>query len=75
MEHAMTKKALDTWGGVGSLLAGVACVYFAQQHNAGETMWKVFMGFCVLLVLNGTAMILWANRSKKTGDEKRNPGS
>jgi len=67
MEQAMTKKTLDTWGGVGSILAGIVCVYFAQEHHRSEPIWKVFMGLCVLLVLNGIAMILYAWRSKASG--------
>lgn len=71
MVHAMTKRQLDMWGGVGSILAGVVCVYFAQQHGSDESIWKVFMGLCVLLVLNGIAMILWANRPHKTEGSNR----
>jgi len=71
MEHAMTKRQLDMWGGVGSIVAGVVCVYFAQQHGSDESIWKLFMGLCVLLVLNGIAMILWANRPNKTDDPNR----
>ena len=67
MEHAMTKRTLDTWGGVGSIIAGVVCVYFAQQHHHGETIWKVFMGLCLLLLLNGISMIVYAWRAKGPG--------
>ena len=74
MEHAMTKKTLDMWGGVGSILAGVVCVYFAQQHDPDEMIWKVFMGFCVLLVLNGVAMIVWANWPGKTSGTDSSSG-
>jgi hypothetical protein len=71
MVHAMTKRQLDIWGGVGSILGGAVCVYFAQQHGSDESIWKVFMGLCVLLVLNGIAMMLWANRPHKTDDPNR----
>jgi len=61
---AMAKKTLDTWGGVGSMLLGVACVYFASEHNHHESIWKVFMGMCGLLLLNGVAMIVHAQKAK-----------
>ena len=71
MAHAMTKRQLDMWGGVGSILAGAVCVYFAQQHGPDESIYKLFMGLCVLLVLNGIAMIVWANRPRKSNDPDR----
>ena len=71
MDHIMTKRQLDMWGGVGSVIAGIVCVYFAQQHGSDESIYKVFMGMCVLLVLNGIAMILWANRPRRSNDSNR----
>jgi hypothetical protein len=68
MEYAMTKKALDRWGGVGSIFAGIVCIWFAQQHHEHESIWKVWVGMCVLLMLNGMAMIVHAQRAK---DEPR----
>ncbi len=64
MNVSMTKKTLDTWGGVGSILCGLVCVWFAMAHNEQESIWKVWVGFSVLLVLNGIAMILHARRAK-----------
>jgi putative Mn2+ efflux pump MntP len=61
----MTKRTLDTFGGVGSILGGLMCVWFAQQHHQHEGIWKVWIGFCVFLVLNGIAMILYAHRPKR----------
>jgi hypothetical protein len=66
MEMSMTKKTLDTWGGVGSILCGLVCVWFSMSHNQHESMWKVWVGFSVLLVLNGLAMILYAQRGKRS---------
>jgi uncharacterized protein YjeT (DUF2065 family) len=64
MEHVMTKRTLDKFGGIGSMLCGLVCVYFAQQHDSSEPIWKIYMGFCVLLVLNGIAMVLYSMRPK-----------
>ena len=58
MEQVMHKRTLDAWGGVGSILCGIVCLWFAQQHNENEGIWKVWIGFCVLLMLNGIAMII-----------------
>ena len=60
----MTKKTLDTWGGIGSICGSLICVWFAMGHHMHESIWKVWVGFSVLLVLNGIAMILHARRDK-----------
>lgn len=65
MEFGITKKTLDTWGGVGSMLMGLVCIYFASEHSHHESIWKVFMGMCLLLMLNGVAMIVYAQRAKR----------
>jgi uncharacterized protein YjeT (DUF2065 family) len=67
MEQVMTKNQLDKWGGVGSVAAGVMCVWFAQRHDPNDYMWKVWLVMCVLLVLNGIAMLVYANRPKGPG--------
>ena len=67
MDSTMTKRTLDTWGGVGSIFASLVCIYFASEHNQHESIWKVWVGFCVLLMLNGMAMILTAQRAKRAG--------
>ncbi len=71
MVHAMTKRQLDMWGGVGSIVCGMVCVYFAQQHGSDESIWKVYVGLCVLLTLNGIAMMVWANRPHKPTETNR----
>ncbi len=63
MEQTMNKRTLDALGGVGSILCGIVCLWFAQQHSEQESIWKVWMGFFVLLVLNGIAMIIHSRRS------------
>jgi len=66
MEYAMTKRTLDTFGGVGSMLASLVCIRFAMMHHENESIWKVWVAFAVLLLLNGIAMVLYARRSKRT---------
>ena len=63
----MNKKTLDVWGGMGSLLASLLCLYFAQTHDVYESMWKVWIVFCVLLALNGLAMLIYASRATRDG--------
>ncbi len=60
----MTKRTLDTFGGIGSIGMALVCVWFAMEHRIHESIWKVWVGFSVLLVLNGIAMILHARRVK-----------
>jgi len=60
----MEKRTLDKWGGVGSISAGVCCVWLAMQHHPDENMYKVWLITCVVLVLNGIAMLIYANRPK-----------
>jgi hypothetical protein len=67
MEHAMDKKTLDKWGGVGSMLGGVFCVWLAMQHNQHEQMWTVWLITSAVLVLNGIAMLVYSQRSKGSG--------
>ena len=58
----MNKKTLDVSGGVGSLVASLLCIYFAQSHDVHDSMWTVWIVFCVLLALNGVAMLIHALR-------------
>ncbi len=58
----MTKNTLDRTGGVGSILAGFMCLWFANQHHHWESIWKVWVGMCVLLVANGILMLIHASR-------------
>jgi hypothetical protein len=58
----MSKKTLDTWGGVGCIAAGFVCIYFASLHSYHESIWKVWIVFSVLLVGNGIAMFVHAKR-------------
>ena len=67
MEQLMTKSQLDKWGGVGSVGAGAMCIWFALRHDPNDYMWKVWWLMCVLLVLNGIAMLVYAMRTKGPG--------
>jgi hypothetical protein len=58
----MTKRSLDRVGGVGSILAGGMCVWFADQHHRWESIWNVWVGMAVFLVLNGILMLVHASR-------------
>jgi hypothetical protein len=58
----MTKNSLDRTGGVGSILAGFMCLWFASQHHHWESIWKVWIVMCVLLVANGILMLVHASR-------------
>ena len=58
----MSKKTLDRWGGAGSIGAGFICLWFAQQHSFHESIWKVWIAFCLLLMVNGILMIVHAKR-------------
>jgi hypothetical protein len=60
----MTKKQLDTFGGIGSIGMSLVCAWFAMAHRVHESIWKVWVGFGVLLFFNGIAMILYAQRDK-----------
>jgi len=65
----MDKRTLDTWGGVGSVVAGVFCVWLARAHNPHEQMYTVWLITSAVLVLNGIAMLIYAKRPK--GPEER----
>jgi hypothetical protein len=58
----MTKQTLDRVGGTGSILAGIMCIWFAIQHHSWESMRDVWVGMCVLLVVNGILMLVHASR-------------
>lgn len=38
MEHVMDKKKLDTFGGLGSILAGLFCIWLAVSHDPRDPM-------------------------------------
>jgi hypothetical protein len=71
MEQTMDKRTLDKWGGVGSMSAGVCCIWLAMQHNSHEQMYTVWLITCAVLVLNGIAMLLYSQRPKGTGPQAK----
>lgn len=59
----MSKKQLERLGGMGSMGTGVFCVWLAMLDKAeGQSIWVVWVGMAVILVLNGIAMIWHASR-------------
>lgn len=64
MEYAMEKKTLDTWGGIGSLLGAVFCLWLAIGHEEHDHMFTVWLVVCAVLAVNGIAMLITANRAK-----------
>jgi hypothetical protein len=55
------KKTLDICGGIGSIATGFACIWFALQHSPQESIYKVWVGMCILLFLNGILMLVHAS--------------
>jgi uncharacterized protein YjeT (DUF2065 family) len=61
----MNKRKLDRVGGLGSILAGMGCLWLASTDwEMHQSMWQVWVGMCAILVLNGIAMIWHAQRSR-----------
>ena len=59
----VTKRTIDTFGGIGSVLASFMCLgidfWDRQMHSS---IWKVWMIVFVLLLLNGVAMLKVAGK-------------
>ncbi len=59
----ITKRLVDRVGGVGSILVGLGCAWIGRQDWQMEhSLWKVWAVMCVVLVLNGIAMIRYSLR-------------
>ena len=59
----ITKKTVDTFGGIGSVLASLMCLgigFWDRQMHA--SIWKVWVFVFVVLLLNGFAMLKVAGR-------------
>lgn len=63
----MTKKRLETLGGIGSMLTGLMCVGIGVMDYESGNAWKIWAIMMVVLVINGIAMILHAR--KRPNDE------
>lgn len=62
----VTKRTIDTVGGIGSILTGLACLYLAvQDRELHLSMWRVWVIVCVVLVVNGVLMLMAASRAKR----------
>ncbi len=61
-----TKRMVDTVGGVGSILVGVACGLIGwTDWHAGHNTWKAWPIVSAVLLLNGVAMLAVARRAAK----------
>ncbi len=59
---ALTKKRLETLGGVGSILTGAMCVGIGVMDYQTGNAWKIWAIMTLVLVGNGVAMICHAMR-------------
>jgi hypothetical protein len=64
---AITKKRLETLGGIGSILTGLMCVGIGVMDYETGNAWKIWVIMTVVLVVNGIAMIHHA--AKRPDDE------
>jgi len=63
----LTKKRLETLGGIGSILTGLMCVGIGVMDYKTGNAWKIWVIMTVVLVVNGIAMIRHA--AKRPEDE------
>jgi hypothetical protein len=66
----ITKRQVDRVGGVGSIAVGFGCAWIGRQDWLMEhSLWKAWAVMCVVLVLNGFAMIRYSLRPERDGVE------
>jgi len=53
----LSKKKLETLGGIGSILAGIMCAGIGWMDYTSGQAWKIWAIMLVVLVVNGIAMI------------------
>ena len=63
----LTKKRLETLGGIGSILTGAMCVGIGVMDYETGNAWKIWAIMMMVLVINGIAMIRHA--AKRSDDE------
>ncbi len=63
----LSKKKLETLGGIGSMLTGVMCVGIGYMDYETGNSWKIWAIMMVVLVVNGIAMVVHA--AKRPADE------
>ena len=57
---------IDRVGGVGSILTGFLCAYIGWgDREMHRSIWQVWAFFCVLLIVNGIAMLVHARETEK----------
>ncbi len=66
------KQMVDRVGGVGSILAGLACGLIGwTDWRAGHNTWKAWPIVALVLLLNGSAMLWVARRAAKKATVER----
>ncbi len=59
----ISKRKVDRVGGLGSMLVGFLCAWIGYRDFTLEhSLWKVWAVMCVVLILNGVAMLKYASR-------------
>jgi hypothetical protein len=59
---AMSKKKLETVGGIGSILTGFMCSGICWMDYTSGHAWKIWVIMTVVLIGNGIAMIVHATK-------------
>ena len=63
----ITKKRLETLGGIGSILTGFVCVWIGVVDFQNQVSWKIWAIMTVVLIANGIAMLRHA--AKRSEDD------
>ena len=68
----ITKQRVDRVGGVGSIVVGFFCAWMGYRDwLVQHSLWKVWAVMCVVLIVNGLAMLRFASRTTlRTGDRE-----
>jgi hypothetical protein len=68
-KHAAVNRVppkVDRVGGVGSILAGFMCAFIGwDDYSLHHSIYKVWAFFFVLLICNGIAMLIHANKTEQ----------
>lgn len=63
----LTKKKLETLGGIGSMLTGAMCIAIGVMDYESGNAWKIWAIMMMVLAINGVAMVRHA--AKRPEDE------
>ncbi len=55
-------KKVETFGGIGSILAGAMCVGIGLMDYFNGQSWKIWAVMTVVLAINGIAMLVTASK-------------